>query len=295
MTVPSPKPFNITLLHPAGFNHSLALKEAADYLHAIIAASGYRSYRTTNHIVGDAYNVIFCAHLLKGNIGRIPRDSIVFNSEALEDAAEAQFYSDGYRDILGRFFVWDYSSRNLPLIPHGDKAVIPFFHCASLRRSGIARIPGPGLLFYGRLTERRKTILNDLRRHGVPVQVVFGEYETPRDVHMLGAWAVLNLHKHDDTRTFEPIRCFYPLINDVPVISEAASDASAEAFENSVFFFDSSALVGGISALYHNRALFEERSRGMLAEFKRKDPLPMMMAAIEQFLARQGARVDART
>jgi hypothetical protein len=31
MPISKLKPFNITLLHPAGFVHSLALKEAADY------------------------------------------------------------------------------------------------------------------------------------------------------------------------------------------------------------------------------------------------------------------------
>jgi hypothetical protein len=34
MPISKLKAFNITLLHPAGFIHSLALKEAADYLHA---------------------------------------------------------------------------------------------------------------------------------------------------------------------------------------------------------------------------------------------------------------------
>jgi hypothetical protein len=55
------KPFNVTLLHPAGFIHALALKEAADYLHATLNACGYRAVRTVNHVAGDAVNISYHA------------------------------------------------------------------------------------------------------------------------------------------------------------------------------------------------------------------------------------------
>ena len=284
---PRPKPFNITLLHPPGFIHAHALKEAADYVHATIRACGYQSIRTVNHVAGDAHNVIFCAHLLKRElIEKIPPDTIVFNSESLEDSGERQFYSDAYGELLGRFYVWDYSYRNLPLIPHDKKAVIPFLHCEELKRSDIPRRHGSSLLFYGRMTERRRDVLNGLQRRGVPVKAIFGEYDFQRDLHMLGAWAILNLHKSDDTRAFEPIRCFYPLINGIPVISEGVIDASADAFKDAVFFLERGALIEGISALCANRQDFDERSRAMLAKFTKKDPLPAMAAAIEKFLGR---------
>ncbi len=52
------------------------------------------------------------------------------------------------------------------------------------------------------------------------------------DAMLLRAWAVLNLHKADDTIAFAPIRCFYPLINGIPVISEDTTDASATPFRD---------------------------------------------------------------
>jgi len=279
-------PFNVTLLQPPGFIHSLALKEAADYIHATISACGYRSARTVNFIASDAFNIIFCAHLLKEeHIRKIPPDSIIFNSEALEDPHERQFYSTAYPRILEQFFVWDYSTRNLSHIPHDHKAVIPFLHCAALKRPDIPRQAGTELLFYGRINARRRAILDELQQRGVPLRVLSGEYDRARDVKIMSAWAVLNLHKTDDTRAFEPIRCFYPLINDVPVISEEVMDASADAFRSSVFFYHRSSLLDEISALHGGRG-FADRSRLMLAEFKRQDPLPSVAAAIEQFLAR---------
>jgi hypothetical protein len=148
------------------------------------------------------------------------------------------------------------------------------------------RRPGPDLLFYGRITERRANLLNDLQRRGIPVRVICGEYGHARDEHLFSCWAVLNLHKNDDTLAFEPIRCFYPLINDIPVISEAVNDASAEHFDESMFFFDRPSLVDRIVELYGNRAEFEERSRSMLAAFRNKNALPAVTAAVEKFLQR---------
>jgi hypothetical protein len=116
--------------------------------------------------------------------------------------------------------------------------------------------------------------------------VVFGEYEYQRDVQMLGSWAVLNLHKQDDTLAFEPIRCFYPLINGVPVISEDVDDPSAEGFEDSVFFLDRASFIDEVVALYGDPRFFEQRTRVMLAEFKKKDPRPGVMAAVEHYHAR---------
>jgi hypothetical protein len=282
------KPFNVTLIHPPGFVHSLALEEAADYVHAAIEGCGYRAVRTTNFVADDAYNVMFCAHLLVGDrIAKIPPDTIIFNSEALEDAQETQHYSHAYSAMLERFFVWDYSSRNLALIPHADKLVIPFLYCARLKRTGMVRESGPELVFYGRVNERRASLLDELRRRGVPVRILFGEYGAERDAHMLRARAVLNLHKTDRTLAFEPIRCFYPLINDVPVISEPAIDESANPFQACVFFVNGASVIEDIVSLYRDHSAFGARSREMLAEFKRRDPLPSMASAIERFLARR--------
>ncbi len=105
-----------------------------------------------------------------------------------------------------------------------------------------------------------------------------------RDAKMLRSWAVLNLHKTDTVSTFEPIRCFYPLINDVPVISEDVDDASADGFRDSVFFFERVSLVSGIKALYENQALFHERSAKMLPAFEAKSGLAEVTAAVSQFL-----------
>jgi hypothetical protein len=289
MAIIQRKPFNVTLIQPPAFIHSLALKEAADYVHATLGSCGYSSNRSVNTVSEDAFNILFCAHLLDGEqILKIPPDSIIFNSEQLEDDSERRHYSVAYRELLDRMFVWDYSFRNLPLIPHDGKSIIPFLHCESLKRSNIPRRHGTSLLFYGRITPRRVSILQDLERNGIPVQIMFGKYDRERDVEMLRARAVLNLHKNDETEAFEPIRCFCPLINEVPVISESASDPASAAFSDSVFFFDRAALTQEVKTLFDDPAAFQERSCRMLAEFRKKDPLPAVGAAVEAFLSHHG-------
>jgi hypothetical protein len=292
MAILQRKPFNVTLIQPPAFVHSLALKEAAEYIHATLSSCGYRSTRTLNTVSQDAFNILFCAHLLNGEqIQKIPPDSIIFNSEQLEDDNERRFYSAVYRDLLDRIYVWDYSHHNLSLLSHDNKSIIPFLHCEALKRSNIRRERGLSLLFYGRITPRRQRILQELQRNGIPVQVMFGIYEYDRDVEMLRARAILNLHKNDETRAFEPIRCFYPLINDVPVISEsAADDPAAQAYAESVFFFDQASLSREIKTLFDNPSAFQETSHRMLAEFKKKDPLPAVASAVENFFSRCGGR-----
>jgi hypothetical protein len=218
----------------------------------------------------------------------VPPDSIIFNSEQLEDATGWHFQSGVYQTLLDHHFVWDYSARNLDRIGHPDKCLIPFLYCADLVQPNVARERGEFLLFYGAVTPRRQRILDELRAHGIPLRILFGQYASERDAELLRAWAVLNLHKADDTTAFEPIRCFYPLINGVPVISEDTTDASATPFRDSVFFVPAAQLAGAVRTLYADRVDCDRRTRAMLEAFKSRSPVAAMHAAVERYLHRLG-------
>jgi hypothetical protein len=281
------KPFNVTLIQPPGYIHSLALKEAAEYLHFMLTACGFPSRLSRNHLSLDAHNIIFCGHLLRErDLPRIPADSIVFNSEQLDDAGGWHLASGVYARMLDSFHIWDYSLRNLAGIRHERKSFIPFLYCRELVRSGMRRTPGRTLLFYGALTERRKRILERLESAGVPVEAVFGEYDRARDERLSRAWAVLNLHKTDDLAVFEPIRCFYPLINGVPVISEAVeNDATAAPFRDAMLFFERAALGEQIKRLYDRPEAFEAESARRIARFTETSGKTEIAAAAEKFLS----------
>jgi hypothetical protein len=260
----------------------------ADYVHATLLACGYPSVRTTNRLAGDVYNIILCAHMLHAEqLPLIPPDSIVFNSEELHDVGGWHFQSGVYREILKSCCVWDYAFRNLAHIPHERKALIPFRYCAALRRVDACRATDRSLLFYGSVTPRRKQVLDALKAQDIEVETVFGLYGARRDEKISRSWAVLNIHKSDDASGFEPIRCFYPLINRVPVVSESAADASADEFQDSLYFFDPGSLADGIRDLQANPQRFRDRSDAMFANFERKSPLDEVRAAVEEFLGRR--------
>jgi hypothetical protein len=100
----------------------------------------------------------------------------------------------------------------------------------------------------------------------------------------------LNLHKSDALSVFEPVRCFYPLINRVPVISEPFShEPLTEPFERSVLIAGATTLLEDIQALYARRESLEDECGPLLDEFARTDPIPHFQAALSKYFAYLGA------
>jgi hypothetical protein len=232
------RPFNVVLVQPAGYAFSLALAEAAEYVAAMVRACGYDAQVRVNGLRSDAHNIVFCGHLMnRGDVAQLPEDTIVFNSEPLARQDRWHAGSAVYRATLERFRVWDYAQRNLDAIGHARKDVLPFWYCRDLVRSRPASGAGKALLFYGAPTPWRRAILSEVAAAGIDVQFMHNGFGAQRDAVMWNAWAVLNLHKSEDNAVFEPIRCFYPLINRVPVIGEEVQgDAAADAFRDAMFF-----------------------------------------------------------
>ena len=226
---------NVTQIRPPGYLHAHALDDVAQYLAHMIAACGRDVRRSVNQLATDATNLVVGGHLL--GPAELPPGSIVFNSEPVAEHGRWP----GYAALRARAIGWDYSPVN------GAGAVVPFLYCAAMAQP--VRPPGGALVFYGALTPRRVAILDGLRSAGVPVEVAYGTYGADRDARLARAGAVLNLHKTDDARTFEPIRCFYPLHRGLPVISEETTDPAADDFRDSVAFVP----VEGIAAAFATR------------------------------------------
>ncbi|HEX5126795.1 MAG TPA: hypothetical protein VFW00_08640 [Rhodocyclaceae bacterium] len=287
------KAFNVTIIQPTGYIHSMALHEAAEYIRSSLLSLGYKTGLSTNRIEDGVVNIVFCAHLLKKEeASALPHDAIIFNSEQLDNLEGWYFQTGAYASLLQSHHVWDYAGTNLLRIPHDRKSFIPFGFCSDLVRKDIRRRPGASLLFYGSLTPRRESIIERVIAAGVPVNVLMGKYGFERDVKLFKAWAVLNLHNAKDTRAFEQIRCFYPLINRVPVISEQNSDdSSCDHFRNSVFFFEEQELVEGCTRLYKDTVAFANESMVMLDNFARYSAIESLEQAIRFYLD-QSERID---
>jgi hypothetical protein len=279
------RPFNVVLVQPAGYAFSQALAEAAEYVTAMIRACGHEAQTAVNGLRGDAHNVVFCGHLMnRGDVARLPADTIVFNSEPLARQDQWHVGSDVYRETLGRFRVWDYAQRNLDTIAHARKDVLPFWYCRDLVRSRPASGAGKALLFYGVPTPWRRALLAEIASTGVEVQFMHNGFGAQRDAVMWNAWAVLNLHKTEDDAVFEPIRCFYPLINRVPVLGVVGrGDPAADAFRDAMFFHPGRELARAIRALRDDAAAFDASTTRQFNNFERKSAVGHFRAALDRY------------
>jgi len=281
------KPFNVTLIHPEGYIHAAALTEAAQYIYSCLRAGGFEAELTTNKVRSSAHNIVIGAHMFPAEAcAALPGDTIIFNSEQLNDRGGWPARIQHYPSLLERFHVWDYSLRNLPAIPHERKSFIPFLYSSDLVRADLPRSDNRRLCFYGSLTERRKKLLKEIEDAGVPVDVMFGKYGAERDAAVFSSWAVLNISNSDDLSVFEPVRCFYPLINNVPVISEiSVKDPTFALYRDYLFAFETQKLVTGIAHLYKNPDEFRRVSQEKLAGFRETSGVDAVADAVAHYRA----------
>lgn len=283
-------PFNVTLIKPDHYLHSWALKEAAEYVCHMLRKTGHPAELSVNLMTPSAHNVVFCAHLLTERFrDEIPRTSIVFNSEQLIDSEGWYSRSSLFREILKRHSVWDYSVANLSMIGHARKTQIPFLYCEEMVRTDLQRSKGPELLFYGVQTEHRRAIFESFRAAGIPVDFLFGVYGDDRDRAMFSSAAVLNLHKGTAIDQFEPIRCFYPIANGIPVISEDVESDSGTAapFRECLSFVKTGSFVDEVCGLLRDRARFDALAEAQVARFRETSAIDAFRMAVDAYLDEQ--------
>ena len=286
----NPVNFNVTLIRPPGYVHSLALSEAAEYVHGLLLDCGYRSRLSSNDFDPNAINVLFCAHLLEARHARLlPARVIIFNSEQLSNREGWHFHSGVYGQLLTKHWVWDYSVNHLACLPHQRSAHIPFLYSSRLRRADMRRRTDGNLLFYGSITPHRERIFDGLRARGIAVDVLFGAYGRERDERMFAARAVLNLHNAESVGMFEPIRCFYPLINSIPVISEATNnDETVTHFRNAMFFLPKQDFSSSVERLLGNATEFDQQADVFAQAFAKTASIEHVRDAAQRYLANAG-------
>jgi len=253
-------------MQPNGYVHGLALLEAAEYCAHQITSCGHESILTKNRLIQDGINIIFGAHIAPDQHQDLPQNVVIFNTEQLPE--NSAWVNDAYKKILQNNFVWDYSNINYSLIAHQKKALIGFYYNQGLRRIPVAQEKKWDLLFYGSINERRKKILDELTSRGLKIKVIFGVYGPERDLFIGQSRAVLNLHFYD-SQILEQIRIFYPLINQIPVVSENFPAASAPDIYKTCLFTPADLEFNDfVVKLLADESLFQELSSTKLANFE---------------------------
>ena len=258
--------FNVTLIQPDGYLHSLALLEAGEYIHYEITKAGYQSLLTKNYLDSNSINIVLGAHLAPDQINQIKSKLIIFNSEQLPE--DSLWTSLAYRNLLENHYVWDYSQENINRVNHNKINLINFYYCDRLHRLTPLKNPEFDLIFYGSMNERRALIIQDLESEGLKVKTLFGVYGVERDQCLINSRAVLNLHYYD-AQIFQQIRAFYPLINNIPVISENYPHATApEIYEKSVFKNEGQLIKDYVINILKDDEKFRLESTVKLSKFK---------------------------
>jgi hypothetical protein len=261
----------------------MALLEAAEYVHYKCLALGHQSELAINKYGKDNLNIIFGAHISPANTPAFPKNTVIFNTEQLPE--NSTWNNHAYKDVLLKHYIWDYSSVNLALIEHNNKTIIEFFYEKKLFRIIPAQNKKIDLLFYGSLNDRRTQILKALEQKGVFVRVATNLYGKERDDLLSQSHAVLNLHYYD-SQIFQQIRCFYPLINSIPVISENyAQDSAPKIYLESIFTPESEDLISYIGHVFSDRKWFDTESQKKLAIFQSFDCLHIFKTELDRTLA----------
>jgi hypothetical protein len=185
-------------------------------------ALGCRVDERDNEPIADGVNIYLRAHRLDpAAAAAVLPGSVIYNLEQIFDASP--WLGQTYRELLGRFTVWDYSHRNLAAIAalaeRRNLQLVPIGYVPQLTRIAPAPEEDIELLFYGRLNQRRRKILAALERGGLRLRVAEGIPAEERDALIARARLVLNLHFYP-TDIFEIVRVSYLLANAKAVVAE---------------------------------------------------------------------------
>ena len=197
-------------------------------IHSALCKLGFNAQITSNVIYSDPNytNIILVPHYLyEGDLIRLNKNSIIVNAEQLPSWQFSEYHQFFFFKILylaSKCQVWDYNSKNIELFNKlGLNHVqhLQFGYVPELKRIDNNVEKTIDVLFYGSINERRRTILEKLKEHGLNVVSLAGVYGKELDQYIAQSKLVINIH-HYEAEIFEIIRCFYLMNNGVAIISE---------------------------------------------------------------------------
>lgn len=211
----------IVNIRPDGFVFAESWREAIEALHYGSSELGIDMPVRENHFRPDATPIVFGAHhLSEGEEGKLPADSILYNFEQLREGYP--WFQARYVALLRRFRVWDYSSRNIEYLRRSNTSPgarhVPVGYVPQLSR--VESITQDiDVLFFGRVTDRRKRVLDALAGLGLNVHLLVGVFGQERDRWIARSKVVLNIHAASGG-LFEHLRVLYLLANRKAVVTE---------------------------------------------------------------------------
>lgn len=271
----------ICILQPAGYIHSLALLEVGEYFKCKLEGLHHKVELVKNRFDWSGLNIVLGAHTLREKVD-LPRQTIIFNSEQF--GKETIWNSNSfYLDSLRRNFIWDYSRQNLENFDSNQSTLVEFGYEQKLDRIKSKNKSSIDLLFYGSVNPRRKLIIQKLLESNVKVKIIQNIYAGERDLFISESKCILNLHFYE-TQIFQTVRCFYPLTNRIPILTESYDATSVSNHLNSAIFCDFNPDINKFVEFSRSTLSLLESSQSVLTDkfqgFKAFDVLPSIDTAL---------------
>lgn len=225
--------FQIVNVRPTGFVFTESWREAIEALQHGLAELGIDAPVIENGFSADATPIVFGAHhLSESGRNNLPADAILYNFEQLREGYP--WFGAGYLGLLRRRRVWDYSARNIDYLHRSGTAAgashVPVGYVPQWSRIEPVEPTEQDVdvLFFGRMTDRRKRVLDGLVGAGLNVHVLVGIFGRERDHWIARSKLVLNIHAETGGH-FEHLRVLYLLANKKAVVTEPGEAGELDA------------------------------------------------------------------
>ncbi len=236
--------YNLVIIQPTGYIHSLGFIDQARYFRYQLAALGKSASISKNRLKRKSINIIFGAHLgFEPSLKHI-YTCIFVNLEQLGINGSQQ--TKTYLNLLKSSNVIDYDYENLTAYSSEPSRIpiITFGYAPYLDKNLRSLENRPiDILFFGSINERRKSIINRIESTGIQVSVFdHPVYGLERDEYIRQSKAVLNCPFYESNR-FEQVRVSQCLSLGTPVISELCTESKPPTiFQSSIEWFENPSL-----------------------------------------------------
>jgi glycosyltransferase involved in cell wall biosynthesis len=237
-TVPQEETVNLVLVKIN--QHSAIFSELLDALEASFQELGVKTSRSENQLKQGAVNLLLGAcvfdaeRLLQTTRGH---SFIVYQVEPLSATQGFLAAHPDYLELLRcANTVWDYSENNLDFLCRAgvkNPTCLPPAYHPSLECHLPPVEKDIDVFFAGAPSQRRITLLEQLKSHGLKVESPFGLYGEARNRLMQRSKILLNIHQHDGLNQLEEVRLSFLLANRCFVVSE---DSDSNPYGGGVIF-----------------------------------------------------------
>lgn len=265
--------FNICIIKPENYEHSMAFWELAELLQYSLRDLNHTAEIQFNKTDSNARNIILGFHFLEIKFAKqVPKNTILVNLEQfLGNLQWPEHFHRNFLDWTKSFEIWDYSPQNIDAFKKIGLTNVKYLKIGyqkELTRIQKNVIQDIDVLFYGSINERRSRVLDAIKSHGLNVHVVYGSYGKARDDLIGKSKIVLNLHYYE-SQIFEVIRVFYLLCNSITVVGEINETTEVtEPFKNAISGVKYENLVETCAYLASNSELANEKAATAYEIFK---------------------------